>query len=54
MKIGIVGYGHVGQAMHGLFIDAVIYDKFKGIGTTEEINGCDTVFVCVPTPQAED
>ena len=54
MKIGIVGYGHVGQAMHGLFKDAVIYDKFKGIGTTEEINGCDTVFVCVPTPQAED
>ena len=54
MKIGIVGYGHVGQAMHGLFKDAVIYDKFKGIGTTEEINGCDTVFVCVPTPQADD
>ena len=54
MKIGIVGYGHVGEAMHGLFKDAVIYDKFKKIGTPEEINCCDTVFVCVPTPQAKD
>lgn len=54
MKIGIVGYGHVGEAMHGLFKDAVVYDKYKELGTIEEINGCDTVFVCVPTPQAED
>ena len=54
MKVGIVGYGHVGEAMHGLFKNAVIYDKFKNIGTPEEINSCDTVFVCVPTPQAKD
>ena len=54
MKIGIVGYGHVGKAMQGLFKDAVIYDKYKNIGTHEEINECDTVFVCVPTPQAQD
>ena len=54
MKIGIVGYGHVGEAMHELFKDAIIYDKFKNFGTREEINGCDTVFVCVPTPQAKD
>lgn len=54
MKIGIVGYGHVGEAMHGLFKDAIIYDKFKNLGTREEINDCDTVFVCVPTPQAKD
>ena len=25
MKIGIIGYGHVGCAMHKLFTDAVIY-----------------------------
>lgn len=54
MKVGIVGYGHVGEAMHGLFKDAVIYDKLKNLGTREEINGCDTVFVCVPTPQSKD
>lgn len=54
MKIGIVGYGHVGMAMHGLFKNAIIYDKYKDIGTKTEINECDTVFVCVPTPQGEN
>ena len=29
MKIGIIGYGHVGKAMHQLFQDAKIYDKYK-------------------------
>ena len=31
MKVGIVGYGHVGKAMHNLFKDAVLYDKYKNI-----------------------
>lgn len=50
MKIGIVGYGHVGTAMKELFKDAIIYDKPKNIGSQEEINDCDVVFICVPTP----
>ena len=54
MKIGIVGYGHVGQAMHNLFKDAVIYDKYKNIGSMDEINDCFAAFVCVPTPMNED
>ena len=54
MKIGIVGYGHVGQAMHGLFKNATLYDKYKNIGTQESINECDVVFVCVPTPQSSN
>lgn len=54
MKIGIVGYGHVGKAMHGLFKNAILYDKCLHIGSKEEINSCDTVFVCVPTPQRAD
>lgn len=54
MKIGIVGFGHVGGAMHELFKDAIIYDKFKRIGSKEEINTCDATFVCVPTPMMED
>ena len=54
MKIGIVGYGHVGRAMHTLFKDANIYDKYLGIGNKVDINKCDTVFVCVPTPQRKD
>ena len=54
MKIGIIGLGHVGTAMHELFKDAVIYDKFKNLGSQEEINNCDAAFVCVPTPQSDD
>lgn len=54
MKIGIVDYGHVGKAMHKLFTDAKIYDKYLKLGSKEEINNCDTVFICVPTPQKED
>lgn len=54
MKIGIVGFGHVGGAMHELFKDAIIYDKFKRIGSKEEINTCNATFVCVPTPMMKD
>jgi UDPglucose 6-dehydrogenase len=54
MKIGIVGLGHVGTAMNKLFPDAVIYDKFKKIGTPEAINRCDAAFICVPTPMGKD
>ena len=52
MRIGIIGFGHVGQAMASLFKDATIYDKPKGIGTKEAINQCEVAFICVPTPSA--
>ena len=45
MKIGIIGCGHVGGAMHELFKDAIVYDKYKGIGTQEAINECEVAFV---------
>lgn len=54
MKIGIIGCGHVGGAMNELFKDAVVYDKFKNIGSQEEINDCEVAFVCVPTPMSKD
>lgn len=50
MKVGIVGAGAVGAAMAKLFLDAVVYDEPKGIGTREDINSCDVAFVSVPTP----
>jgi len=49
-KIGIVGYGWVGKAMHGIFPDAVIYDPHLGLGTKEDINDCHVAFIGVPTP----
>lgn len=54
MKIGIIGLGHVGTAMHNLFKDAIVYDKFKNIGTMDDINNCDAAFICVPTPMSEN
>ncbi len=50
LKIGIVGIGIVGGAMSKVIKDAVLYDKYKKIGSIEKINSCDIIFVCVPTP----
>ena len=63
MKLGIVGYGVVGKALQQCLSsnranNIVIYDKFKkpfdGSDRQEEINNCDLVFVCVPTPSRTD
>jgi UDPglucose 6-dehydrogenase len=54
MKIGIIGYGHVGKAMHKLFTNAVIYDLKEFSNEKEKINECEAVFVCVPTPSLSD
>lgn len=54
MKVAIIGYGHVGMAMHKLFQDSIIYDEPKNIGSRKEVNLCDAAFVCVPTPQKDD
>lgn len=54
MRVGIVGFGHVGGAMHRIFPNATIYDAPKGIGNIEEINVCDVAFVCVPTPMSDN
>lgn len=54
MKVGVVGLGAVGSAMRKLFPDAVGYDEPRGIGSRQEINRCQVVFVCVPTPAGAD
>src|SRR3989344_8012096 len=64
MKIAIVGYGYVGQAMHRFFDDKVVavYDPqyseipgFSSIKTTREaVNESDLAVMCVPTPSKED
>jgi UDPglucose 6-dehydrogenase len=60
MKIGIVGNGAVGRSLTRLFStssnELVIYDKyepaFNGPDKRNQINGCDLVFISVPTPTA--
>jgi len=59
MRIGIIGLGYVGGAVrhwyeehtsHELFL----YDKFKEIGSVDEVNEADVIFIAVPTPYHTD
>ncbi len=59
MKIGIIGYGVVGSALARFFAkkgrhEVLVYDKFlrefSGAGRLDAMDGCDVVFVAVPTP----
>jgi len=57
MKIGIIGYGIVGKAVEEYFsisANVFLYDSIKKIGTKKQINKCDLVYVCVPTPKRKD
>jgi UDP-glucuronate decarboxylase len=62
MKIGIVGNGFVGKATQLLKcdeVDVIVYDIIPKlcipIGTTlEDIDKCDLVFLCLPTPMNHD
>jgi UDP-glucose 6-dehydrogenase len=53
MKIGIAGYGFVGQAVHSCMKDdcrPVIHDPPKGIGEFKDLFSCEVIFCCLPTP----
>lgn len=57
MKIGIAGFGFVGQALRSAMVESpVIYDPFKSSldGTIEDLSVCDVVFCCLPTPKMKD
>jgi|SRR3989344_1578395 len=53
-SVGIIGVGMVGGALRAYFeqcgIAPLVFDHPKGIGSLEEVNRADIVFVCVPTP----
>ena len=46
MKIGILGYGEVGQAIAGLYESVVICDPFKG--HNDDMSNLDLLNVCIP------
>lgn len=58
LKIGIIGIGILGSACKSYFEDkdykVFCYDKFKGIGSMEEVNNAHIIFICVPTPRKAD
>ncbi len=53
-KIGIIGVGMVGDALRNYFeikgIQPFLYDKGRNMGSVDEPNQADVIFVCVPTP----
>jgi UDPglucose 6-dehydrogenase len=58
-NVGIIGNGFVGEAQSFAFSptsDVMIYDKnpLKSTHTLDEVNQCDIVFICVPTPMNTD
>ena len=54
LKIGIIGIGYVGGAVKKWFekekYPLFLYDKYKKIGSIQEVNKADVIFICVPTP----
>lgn len=53
-KIGIVGVGMVGGALRRYFegrgLKLFLYDKGRNLGSIEEVNQAEIIFICVPTP----
>ena len=57
MRIGIIGFGYVGQAIGWAHRsdELIIRDpKLKDSAELSQFTNCDAVFVCVPTPSTED
>lgn len=67
-KIGVIGNGYVGKSMVEFFErgnhEIIVYDsasaqtsdvgKVKYRPSINDIDGCEFIFICVPTPQGED
>lgn len=55
MRIGIIGFGFVGNAVYSSYkdkVDCVIKDDEKGYQCSySELKQCDAIFVCVPSPE---
>ena len=57
IRVGIIGYGKVGKAVHSLLrtkFDVELYDPPLAIGLDCDPPTWDAAFVCVPTPPAPD
>lgn len=58
-KVGVVGVGMVGGAMKRYLekkegLELFLYDKGQNLGSPDEVNKAEIVFVCVPTPYLKD
>jgi UDPglucose 6-dehydrogenase len=55
MRVGIIGFGFVGNAIYSSYkdkVECVIKDELKGYQCSySELKQCDAIFVCVPSPE---
>lgn len=53
-KIGIIGLGYVGGTVKRWFEEKnaplFLYDKYKNIGSLDEVSKANIIFLCLPTP----
>ena len=57
LQLGIIGKGFVGSAVANGFdkdCEQIIVDPWYNNNTLDDVLDCKLVFVCVPTPVAED
>jgi UDPglucose 6-dehydrogenase len=58
-SIGIIGVGVVGGAVAEYYKaqpdqPLFLFDKFKKVGSMEEVSAADYIFICLPTPTRDD
>lgn len=56
-SLAVIGCGFVGSAVLDYFkyrVDVKVFDEPKELGSAEEVCQQDVLFVCLPTPQAND
>jgi len=51
--IGIIGVGMVGATLAEYLRSPILYDSGRNIGSIEEVNKADFIYICVPTPYIE-
>lgn len=56
-KIGVAGVGYVGGTIRYWFekkkYQIFLYDKYKKIGSIDDLNKAELIFICLPTPFIE-
>ncbi len=57
-QIGIIGVGYVGGTLQKWFqkqkYPLFLYDKYKNIGSLDEVSKANIIFLCLPTPYRQN
>jgi UDPglucose 6-dehydrogenase len=58
MRVGIIGFGFVGNAVYSSYkdkVECIIKDDAKGYNCSySELKQCDAIFICVPSPETDN